>query len=67
MEAERIIYLLLEVLHPGVVGLIANNHGEECYAEACAAIQTAKEFLGKVDALPANGTVPARHFEIGSI
>lgn len=48
MECERIIRKLLDVLHPGVVGLIYNNHGEAHGQEAIEAVQAAKDYLASM-------------------
>lgn len=37
---------LLQVLHPGAVGLIANHHGQQRLDEACAAINAGKQIPG---------------------
>jgi hypothetical protein len=44
-DAADIIAALLNVLHPGVVGLIGNNHGIDRLNEACQAVTNARNFL----------------------
>lgn len=43
--AAEIIAALLEVLHPGAVGLIGNHHGQDRAEEACNAIYAARDYL----------------------
>jgi hypothetical protein len=46
IEALKItIEQLLGVLHPGVVGLIHNNHGKEACDKACSSITNAKNAI----------------------
>lgn len=47
-----IIQALLRVLHPGVVGLIGNHHGEDRGTEAAQAVTAAKAHLATPEATP---------------
>lgn len=45
--ARAVITKLVKVLHPGAVGLIHNEHGEERGTAACEAVTAAKVYLGR--------------------
>lgn len=47
--ASEIIRKLLQVLHPGAVGLIGNHHGMDRCNEACDAVNEAKAMLARFD------------------
>lgn len=47
-----IIQALLRVLHPGVVGLIGNQHGEDRGTEAAQAVTAAKDHLAAPETTP---------------